>query len=690
VKYRKVEKSLGSTVKVEMKHVILEKARSHKYIRRLGTSGQYQYIYDDPEGRVIDKIEDIDSARPNDWIILYHGTTAEHARRIEKDGFHPDLEHNWNVKSKEGYTYFSYAYAPFYAGAAKSPAKERAIVKVKIQLKDLYPEDDFIMRGLGKPVYSQKELDAVDLGDYKQYTKRSLKALGNAAVKDPSNVKVLSVGYFDASRLLMVSDPSIIPINFMIMHQYYKDLSEHLATGGTIENAPREVFPGMEHIQGAEEPVKKGMKYVILQKARPHKYIRRLGSSGQYQYVYEESKGRKTYEETTPEGRMQLADWKDIKAQMKKNLDGIRTKEPKLHTIHPGPLSIENSRAIAGNMREELSSYTKYLAGDTVDLMHKLISLTEQLLEKNEGTSETMNQMCIDCVRKIVHQEVESNRRQFTDHGIRHIVKNILNQTEMFDTLEKQGMGVSSKDRLAAIFIMANHDIGYTTPLMRGGGTDAVKASKEHTAYSEKITGQQKDLWDVGKIFSSDEYDKILKVIRTHDSSELDPKDPVSTTTRIADNLSLFQQEKLPSMFRYVPGTEHILISMGLAAKKDDKEMFERSRNQLYHRVDEMSFSAALKRDLKSAVSDISFLTPKFTVGVLAGEMTKIESSDKGLISITIKHNPFDAMLQKLFDMGQRQVKKFLGDYGETDFTKENYLLGKYGDKAILELKVEK
>jgi len=213
------------------------------------------------EGRIIDKIEDIDSAKPNDWIILYHGTTVENARRIEKEGFKPDLAHNWKVKSKKGYTYFSYAYAPFYAGAAESKEKERAIVKVKIQLKDLYPEDDFIMVALGRPVYTQKQIDSIDLEDYKKHTKTSLKTLGNAAVKDPSKVNVLSVGYFDASRLLMVSDPSIVPINFLIMHDYYKNLSEHLATGGTVDNAPREAFPGIK------EHMKKSRDFIILEKA---------------------------------------------------------------------------------------------------------------------------------------------------------------------------------------------------------------------------------------------------------------------------------------------------------------------------------------------------------------------------------------------------------------------------------------
>ena len=36
------------------------------------------------------------------------------------------------------------------------------------------------------------------------------------------------------------------------------------------------------------------------------------------------------------------------------------------------------------------------------------------------------------------------------------------------------------------------------------------------------------------------------------------------------------------------------------------------------------------------------------------------------------------------------RVQFVRGYYGETDFTKEQYLLGKYGDKAVLELRVEK
>jgi hypothetical protein len=231
--------------------VVLEKGKK-VYVKASGRRKAYTRWdpRDKKEDRVIDKIEDIDSAKPNDWIILYHGTTPENGRRIEQEGFKSDLSYNWKIQSKKGYTYFSYAYAPFYAGTAKSQSKDRAIIKVRVRLKDLYPEDDFIMAAMGKPVYSQAEIDSVNLEDYKKYTKHSLKSLGNAAVKDPTKVEVLSVGYFDASKLFLVSDPSIVPVNFLIMHDYYKRLSEHLATGGTVENAPRDKFAGIEVIKG--------------------------------------------------------------------------------------------------------------------------------------------------------------------------------------------------------------------------------------------------------------------------------------------------------------------------------------------------------------------------------------------------------------------------------------------------------
>ena len=384
--------------------------------------------------------------------------------------------------------------------------------------------------------------------------------------------------------------------------------------------------------------------------------------------------------------------YQEIKSQMDKNLKEIRTENSKIREVS-GFMDTDNARSIAANMRNELTVYTKYLAGDSVDLMHKFVSLAETTIENEDLKgidAKYLSDMCVDSIKKLVHQEIESNRQQFTDHGVRHIVKNILNQKDMLDLLQSSGITVSPKDRLLAIFVMINHDVGYTTPVIRGGGIEGIKATKQHGVYGKKIAEEQKDLWNVDKIFSEEEYNRGLDIIETHDSVDMDTKDPVALTTRIADNLSLFQKEKLPSMFEYVEGAERLLVAMGVAAKKDEKEGFEKYRDQLYKKIDKAKFSPALKRDLKAGCKEISFLTPKFTVGVLAGEISKIGKSDKSLIQVTIKHNKFDETLQKLFDVGQQQVTKLLKDYGETDFSKTEYHLGKYGDKSILELKVEK
>lgn len=400
------------------------------------------------------------------------------------------------------------------------------------------------------------------------------------------------------------------------------------------------------------------------------------------------------FDKTSPGERMRMANYGDISRQISTNLAGIRVGKAR-YTEVQGNVTVGVARTIGKNMKAELSTYTNYLAGETVDLAHRYISMTEQTIERNTGSfrgvdAEVLNKLGVDCVKKLVHQEIESNRQQFTDHGIRHVVKNTMDQSAMLDQMARGGVKVSARERLMANFVMVNHDIGYTTPMIRSGGMNAIKGAKEHPAYSKRIAGQQEGKWNVGKVFSKKEYARALNIIGTHDATTLDMGDSVATATRIADNLSLFQKEKLPSMFRYVSGSERTLVAMGIAARKKDTKAFEKYRDQLYGRIEGSDrLSGNLKRDLKRAVAEISYVTPKFTLGVLAGEVSKIGSSANAVVSVTVKHNKFDSTLQKMFDMGQKQTKKFLEDYGRKDFNKKSYLLGSYKGKAILELKVE-
>jgi hypothetical protein len=62
-------------------------------------------------------------------MILFHGTTEENAKRIMKEGFMPDKNCNWQLKSKPGFVYLSLAYAPFYANEANGEGREQSVDK---------------------------------------------------------------------------------------------------------------------------------------------------------------------------------------------------------------------------------------------------------------------------------------------------------------------------------------------------------------------------------------------------------------------------------------------------------------------------------------------------------------------------------------------------------------------------------
>ena len=119
------------------------------------------------------------------------------------------------------------------------------------------------------------------------------------------------------------------------------------------------------------------------------------------------------------------------------------------------------------------------------------------------------------------------------------------------------------------------------------------------------------------------------------------------------------------------------MVAMGVAAKEKDEKKFERVKKDLHKRIDNSNLNTNLKRDLKAATMELTNMTPKFTLGVLAGEISDIKM-DKKQLNIDIEFNQYDQLLQKVFDMGQKQTKKLMEDYGINDFGKKEYLLGDF------------
>jgi len=174
----------------------------------------------------------------NNEEALYHGTSVESAKKINEEGFVPDKKYNWQVKSKKGFIYLSKAYAPFYAMNAKSKSRKRAIVGTCVPKQKLYPEDDFLMLVKGKRMYTQEELDRIDLEDYKWLWKKSLEYMGNVSAK-PQDIKVKGIQEFDAEGLIITCDPVVGPENYMVCGDYYKGLSKWLYEGKNHMDFPR-------------------------------------------------------------------------------------------------------------------------------------------------------------------------------------------------------------------------------------------------------------------------------------------------------------------------------------------------------------------------------------------------------------------------------------------------------------------
>jgi hypothetical protein len=420
----------------------------------------------------------------------------------------------------------------------------------------------------------------------------------------------------------------------------------------------------------------------------------KVGGGGSHGVSYEETPRAPSFEQTTREQRMGMATYKDVKAQMRTDLYEA-SQGGKARRLVPvsGPIGPDTVSAIASNARAQADRYGQYLAGDTAALLRDHISLVTNTLSRHTGefagtNAGQVDKMVRDSVDKLVYQEVESNRQQFTDHGIRHVVGNELMQSQILDTLSAQGIPVTGRERLLGLFVMTNHDVGYTHPMVRDHGD--LGATKEHKEYSEKVAEEQRNEWNKDKVFSAKEYDRATHLIRTHDSTELSTKDPLALATRVADNLALFQAEKLPSVFRYVSGGRGILVKAGKAAAAKDMAAFNSSKDELNKAIAASpSLHPNMKRDLRAAVKAMNPYTPKFTMGVLAGEVTGIGHSAKAAVSVKIKYNSFDAFLARHFDMGQKQTRKILGDYGVTDYTKKHYALGDENGRSVLEIDVE-
>lgn len=283
----------------------------------------------------------------------------------------------------------------------------------------------------------------------------------------------------------------------------------------------------------------------------------------------------------------------------------------------------------------------------------------------------------LDATDTLMAQEHEALGRTLGDHGIRHLLTDAEVGTEI---LKKAG---DSSPESRAIMLIAGiyHDTGYLTePSRKWADFDHPHWSKEH--YEANV--RQHVERTLGKPVANE----LRKIIATHDQTHMDWQgNPRASAFRLADNLGLFHNDKLPAVLYNVPKNVDVLVRLGR------KEIsLDDARKQVRDNVEAGGFNDSMKRQLLKAADEISPTSPKFTIGMVGTKLAGIKWKGDHP-EVKLKRTSANAELSKVLDLGQRQFKKFaetyLGEKAGGNVRDNDHLEFRSGGKIALEMDFE-
>ena len=305
---------------------------------------------------------------------------------------------------------------------------------------------------------------------------------------------------------------------------------------------------------------------------------------------------------------------------------------------------------VKGAIRSRSSQLSTLVVSDASDKILDTLNNYDDALAA-AGVSPAMRyKMTMDAADALYVQENECMGRSLGDHGIHHIQGNIDAAVAMMNEVP----GTHTPEDLAKIYTSAvYHDMGYlTSPSHSFMDEGHPRWSQQY--YDKNIRGM------VEEALGDNDASDISHIIRTHDSTDINYEDDlVGSCVRIADNTALFQREKLPPLFRNVPGNADVLTSM--AAKEIS---FDEGKKLLNDNVESTDLSAEIKSELHRAANEVSPITPKFTLGMLGGEIASYHWNVDH-ISVGMRPNKKTTVWQKMIDLGQKQFSKFAKSYNQ-------------------------
>ena len=237
----------------------------------------------------------------------------------------------------------------------------------------------------------------------------------------------------------------------------------------------------------------------------------------------------------------------------------------------------ELAKSVRSNARNLVKKYSKAMSIVSEPIMEKCVDDYSDAIREaaTDGSLEGVSQSDLDefvreDVKRLVHQEVETRRRSLGDHGIRHVAGNVRSSMKILAELEGHGTKLTGKQKLMAVAVQMNHDMGYTVGKV---ATDISKGG-EHKEQSRMLAEEEKSRYE--KIFGKEDADKIVKIIATHDSNEVDwDKDPVGSAVRLADNTSLFGNDKVQDLFIRNPKTMSLACKLQMTARMEPSKPSE-------------------------------------------------------------------------------------------------------------------
>lgn len=290
--------------------------------------------------------------------------------------------------------------------------------------------------------------------------------------------------------------------------------------------------------------------------------------------------------------------------------------------------------------RDFIRNYSLELRDDLYAAMEKTSGKVDKVL---------LNAMVLDTYDNMVAQEVETIGQVLGDHGARHIIGDFNTAWDVLKVVPgNDDVVTKALLKLAAPL----HDLGYLTP------TGRAILTSEHERWGmqafKKMSGP-----NIEAVFGKDAADKMAVLIETHASDVLDwTADPMGSAFRLADNLALFEKEKLPALIAYVKGNDKVLIDYA-----DGKLTLAEAKTKLQDNIAATMLPKAVHDQLMAAVEEVGPTLPKFTIGMFGGHIGAIGWAQDH-VTVDLVRGPANEALAKVVDVGQSQFAKFAKSYG--------------------------